>query len=484
MRRVSYLIVFCAGLSGCAVGPDFHQPNAPQIKSYTESAMPAQTVGVAVPGAGSQRFLPGQDISAQWWQVFHSQDLNQLIEAGLKNSPNLQAAQAALRQAQENLRAEAGSVFLPTVTGGFNGARQRGSTASIDSPTPNSVFNLYNASVNVSYKFDIFGGNRRQVEYLRAQVDNQYFELQAAYLTLTANIVTTAVTEAALRAQITATQELVNAADNQLRIMKKQLNLGGVSAADVLAQTTLLAQTQAMLPPLLKNLAQTRDALAVLIGELPGAVKLPQFDLDTIKLPAELPVSLPSALVQQRPDIRAAEALLHAASAQIGISTANMLPQFILTSSYGGQSISFGSLFNGSNNIWNLQGQVLQTIFNGGALIAKRKSVIAGYDQAAAQYRQTVLQAFQNVADTLQALDIDAKALMAYRNAEVAAKQTLAITKKQLQLGGVSYLALLNAQIQYQQAHINRIQAQALRYSDTAALFQALGGGWWNRDQV
>lgn len=485
-RSLLYISVLSAGLFGCAVGPDFHSPTTPNTNSYTESALPDNTVSTNGSGGAAQHFANGQDIPAQWWTIYHSPELNQLIELGLKNSPNLQAAQAALRQAEENLKAEIGSAFFPAVTAGFGGARgnysNTGSSGGSTNLPGSNIFNLYNASVNVSYTFDIFGGNRREVEALRSQVDYQRYQLQAAYLTLTSNIVTTAVSEASIRAQIAATQKLIDVSQQQLNIVQKQLQLGGASLSDVMAQQTQLAQTQALLPPLIKSLAQTRDGLAVLVGSLPSNANLPTFELDKLTLPTDLPVSLPSVLVRQRPDIQASEALLHVASAQVGVATSNMLPQFTLTGSYGAQSTNFGKLFTGPSNIWNLQGQVLQTLFNGGALIAQRRAAVAAYDQAAAQYRQAVLQAFQNVADSLQALHYDAQAFVANKKAETAAQTTLAITQKQYKLGGVSYPNVLTAQQLYQQAYINRIKAQAARYSDTAALFQALGGGWWNRE--
>ena len=381
-------------------------------------------------------------------------------------------------QAQENLNAQIGSTLFPAVDLSASKQREHG----LDSTTAQvGTYNLYNTSVNVSYTLDVFGGSRRAIEALAAQVDYQQYQFEAAHLTLTSNIVTTAVTVASLQAQIQATQELIRAQQNELSIVQKQFNLGSVSNADVLAQQTQLAQTRATLPTLEKNLAQTRNALAVLVGAFPSEIQLPEFNLDKLQLPIQLPVSLPSTLVRQRPDVRAAEALLHKASAEIGVATANLLPQFTLSGSYGYASGNFHGLFDHANSLWSLAGQALQPVFHGGALQAQRRSAVAAYDEAAANYKQTVLQAFQNVADSLRALETDAQALQAQKQAENAAQNTLALTQKQFRLGGVSYLNLLNAQRQYQQTRINRIQAQAARYTDTAALFQALGGGWWNK---
>lgn len=483
MLRYSTIFLLLPGLvlTGCAVGPNFHSPPAPKTQTYTSSPLPANTVSAPGAGGNTQRFMMGQDIPAEWWTLFHCQALSDLIRQGLSNSPNVAAAQAALRQAQENFYADVGTVLFPTVDANASALRQKTSSASQGQETSSTTFNLYNASVNVSYNLDIFGKGRRGLELLRSQVDQQRFELEATYLTLAANIVTTAITEASLSAQIQATQELIKSQEDQLQIINKQFRVGAISHLDVLAQETQLAQTRALLPGLEKSLAQNRHALAVLVGVPPSESKFSYLHLDEVQLPAELPVSLPPALVWQRPDVRVSEALLQQASAQVGIATANLLPQLSLSGSYGSTANAPQNLLRSGTDVWSLGTQLLQPIFHGGALRAQRRAAIAGYEQAAAQYKQTVLQAFQNVADTLRALEMDAQALQAQTAAEVAAGNTLALAKKQFKLGAISYLDLLNAERQYQQALINRIQAQAARYTDTAALFQALGGGWWNR---
>jgi NodT family efflux transporter outer membrane factor (OMF) lipoprotein len=480
------ITLLISALTGCMVGPDFYPPAPPHTETYTERPLSAKTV--SIPGTGkagkAQYFIAGRDISAEWWFLFHSPELNDLICKGLDNSPNLAAAEAALREAEETLTAQIGASFFPNVSTQLSGERQRFSGATFGVNSPPTTFNLYNAIINVSYTFDVFGGARRQVETLRSQVDNARFEREAAYLTLTSNIVTTAITVASLTAQINATQQLVQLQQNQLKITKQQFRLGGTAMTDVLTQETQLAQTSALLPPLEKSLAQSRHALAVLVGALPSEIQLPTIDLDRLSLPTYLPVTLPSIFVQQRPDIQASEALLHAASAQIGVATANLLPQITLTGTYGWTSDRLNTLFTSNANLWSYTVQLTQPIFNGGSLRAKRRATIAAYDQAAAQYRQTVLQAFQNVADSLRAIEIDALAFRAQKQAEVAAYKSMRLIQKQYRLGGVSYLSLLTAEQQYQQALLNRIQAQAARYTDTAALFQALGGGWWNRPDV
>jgi len=456
------------------VGPNFHTPASPPTQHYTKNPLPEKTVGQ------SQHFNMGKDIPAEWWTLFHSPELNDLIRAGLANSPNLAAARATLRQAHETLNAQVGSLLLPTVNAQVAGDRSLASGLAFAGNNSSTLFNVYNTSVNVSYLLDIFGGSRREIESVRAQVDYEQYELIAAYLTLTSNIVTTTITLASLQAQIEATHELVQLQEKQLTIIKKQYQLGGASETNVLAQQTQLAQTQAFLPPLEKSMAQSRHALAVLIGSLPSETVLPRFNLNSFKLPRSLPVSLPSTLTQQRPDVRASEALLHSASAQVGVATANLFPQITLTGNYGWLADAPSNLFKPTTNVWGFGSQLLQPLFQGGALQAQKRAAIAAYEQALAQYHQTVLQAFQNVADTLRALELDAKTLRADRKAENAAKNTFVIIQKQLRLGGVSYLDLLNANMQYQQTRINRIQAEALRFADTAALFQALGGGWWN----
>jgi NodT family efflux transporter outer membrane factor (OMF) lipoprotein len=474
-------VLMAAAVTGCAVGPDFKQPEAPQTDSYTATALPAETVTSPGRAGAVQRFTSGDDIPAQWWTLFHSDALDRLVREALANSPSLAAAQARLRQAQENLNAEVG-VVSPSVDARVGAQRQRFSFSSIGQPeVPSKVFNLYNASVGVSYTFDAGGGWRRELEAMRAQVDYQGFQLEGAYLALTANIVTTAIKEASLRAQTQAVQEIEALQRKELDITENQFKLGGARRSDVLAQRAQLVQTRATLLPLEKELAQTRHRLSVLAGKLPGDVELPEFTLETLELPGELPVSLPSTLVRQRPDIRAAEALWHQASAQVGVATANLYPRITLSGSYGSQANSTADLFGSSAGIWNVGASLLQPLFHGGELTARRRAAVAAYDQAAAQYRDTVLQAFQNVADTLRALDVDARMLKMQDEAVALARDTLELTQKEFALGATNYLSLLNAERLYQQARITLVQSQALRYADTAALFQALGGGWWNR---
>jgi NodT family efflux transporter outer membrane factor (OMF) lipoprotein len=472
-------IIVCLSLAGCAVGPDFKRPDAPAVHSYTEGAMPSETVSAPGTGGSTQRFIQGADIPGQWWTLFRSETINALIIRGLENSPTLEAAKATLRVAQENWRAQYGSRF-PAVGASFSASRQQISGASFGSSQVISPFDLFNASVNVTYMLDLFGGLTRQLEALQSQVDYQNYQLEAAQLALTSNIVTTALQEASLRAAIRASQEILAAQEKQLGITEGQFRLGGVAGVEVLAQRTLVAQTRATIPPLEKQLAQTRHLLAVLVGSFPGDASFPEIDLEAMTLPEELPVSLPSSLVHQRPDILASEALLHAASAQVGVATANLYPQITLSAGAGLEAATFGELFNSNAAIWNFGGGLLQPLFQGGQLTARRRAAVAAFDQARAQYRETVLFAFQNVADVLRALEADARTLSAQKEAELAARATLDLTREQYRMGGVSYLALLIAERQYQAAWLGLVRAQATRFADTAALFQALGGGWWN----
>jgi NodT family efflux transporter outer membrane factor (OMF) lipoprotein len=472
----------CASLAGCMVGPNFRSPDAPTTGRYTESPMPESTVSSPSKGGELQRFVPGGDIPAQWWTLFQSEALDSLVRDSLANSPTLAAALATLRQARENYIAERGALLFPQVDGSLGATREKISAATLGQPGSGAqIFNLYNASVNVSYALDIFGGNRRELEGLQAFVDYQGFQLEGARLALTANVVTTAIREAQLRAQIKATEDILAAEQKQVQLIQKQFQLGAVARLTLTTQLSQVDQTRALLPPLERELAKTRHQLALLSGRVPSEAMLPVFELDAMTLPQELPVSVPSSLARQRPDIQAAEALLHQASAQIGVATANEYPKINLTGSLGEASLALHSLFAGPA-VWSIGAGLLQPLFHGGELEAQRRAAVAGYDQAEAQYRQTVLLAFQNVADALRSLEADARALEAQSSATEYARQTLDLTQRQYQLGGTGILALLIAQQQYQQQRLTLVAVQAARYADTAALFQALGGGWWNRE--
>ncbi len=464
--------------ASCAVGPDFKPPAAPAVTGFTREKL-SPDVGTA---GTPQRFVEGMDIPGQWWRLFHSEALDRLIRQAIATNPNLTAAQAALRQAWENVYAQRGSYF-PTIGAELNASRNLTPTGALSpaSASGNPYYSLITPQLNVSFVPDVFGANRRAVESLTAQAENQRFQLEATYLTLSANIVAGVVQEASLRGQIAATEETIQIETHSLAILRRQLDLGQAAGADVAAQEAVLAQTQLTLPPLRKQLAQQRDALTALAGRYPSEEIAATFHLDDLTLPADLPVSLPAKLVQQRPDIRAAEETLHAASAQIGQAVAARLPQITLSANIGNSANNAGQLFTPGTNFWTLAGGLTAPIFAGGTLLHKQRAAQAGFDQAAAQYRATVITAFQNVADALRALQADADALTAATASEQAAARSLAIVQRQLDLGQIAYLSLLNAQNTFQQARVALVQAEANRLADTAGLFQALGGGWWNR---
>ncbi|HME56694.1 MAG TPA: efflux transporter outer membrane subunit, partial [Terracidiphilus sp.] len=470
--------------AGCVVGPNFKKPAPPNVGGYTPTPISTTSSTANVAGGEAQHLVEGRDIPGEWWALFHSKPLNDLIERSLKANPDLMAAQAALIVARENILAQRG-FYYPSVTGGFSAARAK-SAADLSPVTNTSALNysLYTPQVSVSFVPDVFGLNRRTVESLVAQEQQARFALAATHITLSSNVAAGAIQEASLRGQVDATRELITINTDMLKILWEQYRRGYASELDVAAQEAQLAQVTATLPPLLKQLAQQRDLLAVLSGEFPNQDLPEKFELSSLQLPRELPLSLPSQLVEQRPDVRQAEENLHAASAQIGIAVANRLPSFALTADVGSAPVALSKMFSGGNGFWDLGAGVTQPIFDAGTLRHRERAAIAAFTQAAEQYRSTVLTAFQNVADTLHALQQDADILKAAAAAKDASSVTLDLARKQYQSGYASYLALLSAEQAYQQAMLNLVQAQANRYADTAALFQALGGGWWNRPDV
>ena len=470
-------------LSACAVGPDFKVPPAPAEAGYTPEAHPAATVTSDVAGGTSQRFEAGRDIPGLWWRLFHSKDLDGLIVQALEANPSLQAAQASLWQAKENLYAARGKL-LPSVDANSSATREQFSPAEFGGTGAPFIFNLFQATVNVSFAPDVFGGQRRQIEASAAAADYQRFELEATYLTLTANVVTAAVAEASLRGQIAATREIIKAESDQLNVVQQQFDIGAATRTDVLTQQSEVATTQATLPPLEKQLEQQRHVLAALTGRFPNEAQREHLTLAMLRLPTGLPLSLPSQLVEQRPDVRAAEAQLHQASAQIGVAIAARLPQFNLTGNYGTASPTVAAMFSPTTTVWTIAANGAQPLFHGFTLLHQERAAKAAYAATEAQYRNTVLGAFQNVADVLRALQLDAATLKAQAAALRAASATLDLARGQYKLGAITYVTLLNSQRSYAQARLALVQAQAARFADTAALFQALGGGWWNRIDV
>jgi NodT family efflux transporter outer membrane factor (OMF) lipoprotein len=484
-RRAVSRVALALALPGCAVGPNFRTPAAPNAP-LTPAPLPSATEAA---GGVAQHFSPGADIAGDWWTLYHSPQLNALITTALANNPSLTAAQATLLEAEENTRAGEG-VLLPSVSGALSAQRDQPSTSAVagfgnsNTEEPLAPYTLYNASLSVSYTVDLWGASRRSVEGLAAQAEYQRDELEAAYLTLTANIVTSAVTVASLRAQIDATNQVIESERELLGILQTQVSLGGVAQAQVLQQQAQLAQQEATLPPLESQLAQAQNQLAAYAGTFPGDFKPQDFTLDNLQLPADVPVSLPSAIVAQRPDIRAAAAQLHVASANLGVADANLLPQLTLSGQVGHESLTTDTLFTPQTLLWNLAAGLTQPIFEGGQLTAKRKAALAALHAAAGQYQNTVITAFQNVADVLAALQYDATAQQAADAAAVAAAQSLKVTQAQYQLGGQPFSVVLTAQTTYHTAVIAQVRARAARFADTAALFQALGGGWWHRQDV
>jgi len=483
-HRSLFVLGASLALGACAVGPDFHRPAPPATQRYMQEEMPASTASAPSAGGQAQRFNTAMDIPGQWWTLFQSEPLNGLIEDALKHNPDLAAAQQALHLATENVRAQRGQ-YLPQVSAGIDATRQKsGQVLSSALSSNDTLYNLTTAQLSISYAPDLWGANRRQVESLVAQADAQRFQLEATYLTLSANLVNAAVQEAALRAQLVATQDMIDSQSKILEAGKKQLALGDASESDVAALEAALEQTRAGLPPLRKQLAQQRDMLAVLSGRTPDQGVSAHFSLDSLQLPPELPLSLPARLVEQRPDVRMADAQLHAACAQVGVAFAARLPNINITASWGSATDQLHALFGSGTGFWNLGAAVTAPLFDGGTLKHRQRAAEAAYAQAAEQYRSTVLTALQNVADTLHALQADADAMAAAARAERAAAHSFAIAQKQHALGDISMVALLNAEVTYRQAELALIQARAARYADTVALFQALGGGWWNRHDV
>jgi NodT family efflux transporter outer membrane factor (OMF) lipoprotein len=470
-------------VGGCTVGPDFRPPPAPAVSRVTEHTLPASTVAAATPGGAAQSFAVSRDIPGDWWALFKSRQISSLVARALAANPDIAAAQATLRQARENLRAQQGSQY-PQISASTSAERQRESLAALGFGSGSQTYSVVSASLSVSYTLDAFGGIRRQVEQLGAQAEYERFELEAADLALTANVVNAAITEASLQSQIDTTGDIVRAYDEALAVTRRRFELGGVSQVDVLQQQALRDSQAATLPGLRKQLEQERNLLAVYAGGVPAQYTLPTLDLGSLTLPGALPVSLPSALVQQRPDICAYAALLHAATANVGVATANMLPQISLTGSYGRDGTDFSNLFTPAGIVWSLAGSLTQPIFEGGTLRARKRAAEAEADSAAAQYSSTVNTAFKDVANALVALQRDAETLQADLAAQATAANSLAVARAQYAAGGGTYLNVLTAEQSDQSARLTLIGARATRFTDTVALFQALGGGWWHRNDT
>ncbi|MFI4865672.1 MAG: efflux transporter outer membrane subunit [Steroidobacterales bacterium] len=500
------LVSAAALATSCAVGPQYHRPEAPANAGYAPTPLPEATVSADIHGGEAQGLITGRDIPFDWWKSFQSAALDRLVEQAFKANPTVAAAQAALAQAQELVYAQQGFYF-PTVAAVYQAERHKiaGNLTNDQAPgvqgngenllapvqdpihTPHTeplYYQFHTAELTVGFVPDVFGSNRRQVESLAAQTDAQRFALEATYITLASNVVAAAIQEASVRAQLESTRQIIEADQRALQILRDQFRLGFAMRIDVAAQEVALAQARATLPPLQKQFEQTRDLIRSLVGNLPNEDVPETFQLDALQLPPELPISLPGKVIEQRPDVRAAEAQLRSANTQVGVAVAAMLPQFSITGSLGGNATQIPWMFRTGGPFWNLYGNVSQPIFEGGTLLHRKRAANQALKQAAAQYQSTVIAAYQNIADTLHATLSDAAALAADVEAENAAKITFDLTRRQMEIGYVNYLTLLNAQITYQQSLLTRVQAQATRFGDTVALFQALGGGWWNRREV
>jgi NodT family efflux transporter outer membrane factor (OMF) lipoprotein len=480
-KLVAGLSLAMALLAGCTVGPRYHAPAPPTVATYTPEPQPKETVGASGWAGSPQHLSQSADIPAQWWTLFHSQGLDAMVREALDNSPTLAQATARLKEAQEESNARTGATKYPSVSANVSAEREQLDLAVYGIPFPSPPpFNLLNGSVAVSYALDLFGANRRLVEGLNAQVAYETWQLQAARLMLAGNVVSAAIRQAQLRSQIDITRQMLGLQKKELNIAERRYQAGGVSEYDVRSQRTLVAQTRSELPSLEQQLDVINHQLAVLMGKPPAEAHVASISLDGLNLPQELPLSLPSLLVRQRPDIRAAEALLHQASANVGVATANLYPQIVLSGSGGG----IGTSLTSGGDIWNFGASLAQPIFNGGALRAEKRKAVAAYQEAGSVYQQTVLQAFREVADSLQAMQHDAQTLQARTEAATQAEASYQIASQRFDAGGISQLALLDAQRQQLQTALDRTISVASRYSDSAALLQALGGGWWNDAQA
>jgi NodT family efflux transporter outer membrane factor (OMF) lipoprotein len=485
-RRLSVAALLVPLLTGgCVVGPNFKPPPAPAVSGYTANPIATTAETPGVPGGEVQRFVSGGDIPADWWTLFHSRALNALIEQALANNADLKAAQAALLVAHENTRAQHGA-YVPKVSAGVSVTREQDPSGSL-APVPSNnafLYTLVTPQLSVSYVPDVFGLNKRTVEAAAAQEQASRYQMIAVDITLSANVAEAAIQEASLEDQIDTTNELIGINRQMLSILQYQKSKGYVGGTDLAAQEAQLAQLEASLPPLIKQRDQQNNRLAVLAGRYPAQAPAEKFTLTSLTLPSDVPLSLPSVLVEQRPDVLQAEANLHAASAQVGVATANRLPNITLSANAGSTALAIGQAFGPGTGFWNIGAALLAPIFDGGTLLHQQRGARAAYQQTAEQYRGTVLTAFQNVADTLVALQQDADALKATAAAVDAAKRSLDLSRLRYKDGYAAYLAVLNAEQGYQQARLNLVQTEANRFADTTALFQALGGGWWHRSDL
>ncbi|MEO6986641.1 MAG: efflux transporter outer membrane subunit [Paralcaligenes sp.] len=474
--RILTGLILAGLLAGCAVGPDFKSPAAPDAPGYTAAPLPTQTASAHTTLGDAQHFSASTTMDAQWWNSLGSAKLDALIEQAFQASPTLASARATLRQAQEVYSAQAESTRYPQMDADVGAQRQRMNPSALGQVGDAREFSLYNASVGVHYNLDLAGGSRRALEALVARAEYRQYELEAARLSLAGNIVTTAIVQARIGSQIQATKAILRAQDEQTHIVQERVRLGQAARDELLALQTQVEQTRAGLPLLRKQFQQSEHLLAALSGRAPGTRDLPTFTLEEFTLPSDLPLILPSELVRRRPDIRAAESLLHAANAEYGVAVAKLYPQLNISASLGSQALTTGALFGGGSVVWSLVGQLTQPLFNPG-LSAEKRASLAAFDAAAANYQSVVLESLRSVADTLRAVENDAQTLASLASGDAAAQGSLQSMERQYKLGAASYVQLLIAQQQAQQLRINLVAAQAQRLVDSVALYQAMGGG-------
>jgi NodT family efflux transporter outer membrane factor (OMF) lipoprotein len=468
-----------AMLGACAAGPDFIRPAPPNADRYTREPLQTSTI----PADGMvQHFTPDSAIAADWWRLFKSTQLDALVRQAIANNPTVEAAEASLRQSQDNLRAGYG-VFYPRIDANLDASRERTAPLQEGVKAPSSIFNLVTMSGTVSYPLDVFGGERRTVEELRARTDYERYTSIAAYLTLSANVVDTSIARAAYAAEIRTTEQLIDLEKQQLYLTEVQVRAGTAPYSNALTIRSLIAANQATLALLQQKISQAEDLLATLEGVVPSKATLPDIELMGLSLPADLPVSLPSELVRQRPDILSAEAQLHVASAGIGVATAAMFPSINLNGTYGTSGSNFGNLTGAGARFWSIGPAATIPLFQGGTLWYGRKAAVDAFQQAQANYRQTVLGAFAQVADSLRALEHDSRALQAQVESKRAAGEALNMLQANYRAGLVAYPDVLAADVQFHEATIVYLQAVAQRHQDTVALFVAMGGGWWSRQR-
>jgi NodT family efflux transporter outer membrane factor (OMF) lipoprotein len=471
--RLSALLL-PAFVASCAVGPDFEAPAPPSVDRFT----PERT---ASPGGG-QRFHAGAETPARWWEAFQCRRLDDLVAEAIANNPTLEAAEASLRAAEFNSLAATGALFPQVSLNSFSSYQEQSGLAT-NSTVVATPYSFFTKSVQVAYTLDIWGANARNVESLDAQRDIQRYQREAAYTALAANAVKAAIEEASLRGQIRATRRAIDVEEQRLALLRQRHVRGESSGIDVVAEEAQLAQTRQALPLLETRLEQQRNLLIALAGRYPSEENGATFELSQIALPQDLPLSLPSAFVQQRPDIKAAEANVHSASAQVGVAVAARLPNIVLTANGNTGAFQLGQLFTPNTLGYTLAGSVAQTAFDGFTLYNKQRAAEASLEQAKAQYRDAVIKAFQNVADVLRALQGDAQAVASARADEDASRRYLEKIRRQKDFGEVSGLEALNAERSYLAAATAHVQAKAQRLTDTAGLFMALGGGWRNGDR-